>query len=85
MAKMKFAGKLSIPEDIISGLPIITITGQQEVYVENYEGIIEYGENCIRVQTKTGCVQFYGKDMQILYYTNTDMKISGQLECVDYR
>ena len=40
--KSKIAEKLNIPEDIAEGLPIVTVTGKGEVYVENYKGIIEY-------------------------------------------
>ena len=40
--KSKIAQKLNIPEDISNGLPIVTITGKSELYVENYRGIIEY-------------------------------------------
>ena len=60
-AKSKIAEKLNIPEDISEGLPIVTLTGKREVYVENYKGIIEYGKNCIRIQTKGCRITFTGK------------------------
>ena len=56
--KSKIAEKLNIPEDIAEGLPIVTVTGKDEVYVENYKGIIEYGQNCIRIQTKVCTLTF---------------------------
>lgn len=82
--KSKIAGKLNIPEDISEGLPIVTITGKNELYVENYKGIIEYGQNCIRIQTKGCRITFAGKNLEIVYYTNVDMKITGELESVCY-
>lgn len=82
--KVKLAEKLNIPEDISEGLPIVTITGKSEVYVENYKGIIEYGKSCIRIQTKGCRITFTGKDLEIVYYTNVDMKITGELESVCY-
>ena len=82
--RAKLAQKLNIPEDISEGLPIVTITGKSEVYVENYKGIIEYGKNCIRIQTKGCRITFTGKDLEIVYYTNVDMKITGELESVCY-
>lgn len=82
--KSKLAEKLKIPEDISQGFPIVTIMGKCEVYVENYKGIIEYGKNCIRIQTKECRITFTGKNLEIVYYTNVDMKISGELESVCY-
>ena len=82
--KTKLAQKLNIPEDISDGLPIITITGKCEVYVENYKGIIEYSKNCIIIQTKVSRVTFSGKNLEIVYYTNTDMKITGEMESMTY-
>ena len=56
--KSKIAEKLNIPEDIAEGLPIVTVTGKNEIYVENYKGIIEYSQNCIRIQTKVNRITF---------------------------
>lgn len=82
--KTKIAEKLNIPEDISNGLPIVTVTGNCEVYVENYKGIIVYDKKCIKIQTKNCRVTFVGKNLEIVYYTNVDMKIKGELESVCY-
>ncbi len=82
--KSKIAEKLNIPEDIAEGFPIVTITGKGEIYVENYKGIIEYGKECIRIQTKICRITFQGKHLEIVYYTNVDMKITGEIESVCY-
>lgn len=82
--KSKIAEKLNIPEDIAEGLPIVTVTGKSEVYVENYKGIIEYGSQSIRIQTKVCRITFAGKNLEIIYYTNADMKITGEVESITY-
>ena len=82
--KSKIARKLNIPEDISDGLPIVTVTGKSEVYVENYRGIIEYSKNQIKIQTKCGRICITGEELEIAYYTNTDMKIIGKLETMKY-
>ena len=82
--KSKIAQKLNIPEDISDGLPIVTVTGKCEVYIENYRGIIEYESNCIKLQPKVCRICITGKNLEIVYYTNTDMKITGQLENILY-
>ena len=82
--KSKLAEKLNIPQDISDGLPIVTVTGKNEIYVENYKGIIEYGKCCIKIQTKVCRVSFSGKNLEIVYYTNVDMKIIGEIESICY-
>ena len=82
--KSKIAEKLNIPEDISKGLPIVTMTGNHQIFVENYQGIIEYEEHCIRIQTKAGRMLFTGKNLEIVYYTNMDMKIVGEIETVEF-
>lgn len=82
--KSIIAAKLNIPEDISDGLPIVTVTGSREAYVENYHGIIEYGKCCIRIQAKGCRITFCGKNMEIVYYTNVDMKIQGEIESICY-
>lgn len=82
--KSKIAKKLNIPEDISQGLPIVTITGKSEIYVENYKGMIEYTPCCIRLQTKECRITLIGKNLEIVYYTNVDMKIVGELEEICY-
>lgn len=66
-----------MPEDVVLGASVITITGRNEVCIENYRGIIEYTECLIRVQTKTVQIRLTGKQLQIEYYTNDEMKITG--------
>ena len=82
--KSKIAEKLNIPQDISDGLPIVTVTGKNEIYVENYKGIIEYGKCCIKIQTKVCRITFTGKNLEIVYYTNVDMKITGEIESICY-
>ena len=82
--KSKLAEKLNIPQDISDGLPIVTVTGKNEIYVENYKGIIEYGKCCIKIQTKVCRITFSGKNLEIVYYTNVDMKITGEIESICY-
>ena len=79
----RFAEAASMPRDVVMGASVITITGRNEICIENYRGILEYTDLLIRVQTKSGQIR-----LQIEYYTNDEMKITGrivQLEFTDGR
>ena len=84
----RFAEAASMPRDVVMGAYVITITGRNEICIENYRGILEYTDLLIRVQTKSGQIRLSGKNLQIEYYTNDEMKITGrivQLEFTDGR
>ena len=70
--------------DIVYGSVLMSITGREEVLVENYRGILEYQENHIRIQAKECRILFVGRNLQIEYYTSDEMKIKGLLEQIIY-
>ena len=75
---------LKLPKDICMGAIKVSLTGNQEAWIENYRGILEYTECQILLQGKTCQVCFEGSRLSIDYYTNEDMKISGCITCVKY-
>ena len=75
----RFAEAASMPRDVVMGASDITITGRNEICIENYRGILEYTDLLIRVQTKSGQIRLSGKNLQIEYYTNDEMKITGRI------
>lgn len=75
---------LKFPKDICMGAMKVTLTGNEDVWIENYRGILEYSDKLILLQGKTCQVCFEGTGLSIDYYTNEDMKISGCIACVKY-
>ncbi|MDE6895844.1 MAG: YabP/YqfC family sporulation protein, partial [Lachnospiraceae bacterium] len=49
-----------------------------------YRGIIEYTEKRIRLQTKTCQMTLCGEHLHIDYYTEDEMKISGEIGEIRY-
>lgn len=74
----------NIPKDVILGVPLIRLVGQEEFYIENYRGILEYTNEFIRIQTKIGQIHLTGKKLEIIYYTNDEMKVTGIIEKLEY-
>lgn len=82
--KEKISDKIGFTKDIMLGETIITIEGNKELFIENYKGIISYDDKAIIVQGKRCKVCIEGKNLQIEYYTNLDMKIKGIICNVNY-
>ena len=82
--KSNIVESLELPKDLMYGAVIVTVTGNREVLIENYKGILEYTGEKIRVQTKSCQVMVSGKQLLVEYYTNDEMKITGLIHQIVY-
>ena len=83
--KKKIADASGLPRDVLLGCPVLTAIGMEELCIENYRGIIEYSEEVVRIQTKTGQIKITGTKLHIDYYSNDEMKIEGNITGIEYR
>lgn len=74
---------LEMPQEVYSDLPKITITGFNEVIIENYKGILEYEDYYIRINTSLGIVNINGYELKLENMTNDDIKVTGKVESMD--
>jgi len=73
-----------LPTDLFYGSVLLSVTGQNEVLIENYRGILEYREDHVRIQAKDCRILLVGKHLEIEYYTNDEMKVKGLIEQIIY-
>lgn len=76
--------RLMLPKDILNGAMILTGIGQEELWIENYKGILEYTQESIVIQGKRNRVTIIGHHLSIDYYSNEDMKIIGCINTIRY-
>lgn len=81
----KMAELSELPKDVVMGMPVLTMMGQMELSLENYRGIIEYTDTIVRIQTKSGQIKVTGKNLQVAYYTNDEMKVNGRIDSIEYQ
>ena len=74
---------LEIPEEVYSNTPKLTITGFNEIIIENYKGILEYEEFFASVSTHIGIVNINGFNINLEKMTNDDIKITGKIESIE--
>ncbi|EGW38707.1 YabP/YqfC family sporulation protein [Desulfosporosinus sp. OT] len=70
---------LDFPADVVGEGPKITITGRQQVLVENYISIITFTEEEIRLETTEGDVCFQGKGLVLKVLLSTELRIEGEI------
>lgn len=74
----------NIPKDVILGVPILMLTGNFELVLENIKGIIEYSKEIIKFKIKNGELIISGNHLEIVHYKNTDIKIIGHINHIEY-
>lgn len=84
LIREKVVHHLELPQDLMLGAPIVTITGRKEVLIENYRGILTLEQSIVKIQTKSGRILISGRDLCVAYYTSEEMKICGSIDTVSY-
>ena len=74
---------LEIPQEIYSNVPKITITGFNEMIIENFKGILEYEEFFVRISTHIGIININGYNLNLETMTNDDIKVTGKIESIE--
>lgn len=84
LLKQKVSENVEIPKDILSEIPLLTITGEIELSLENHSGIIEYTDSIIRIRTRKGQLKINGKNLKTIFYTNDEIKINGRFDSIEF-
>lgn len=83
MKKRRLDKILEMPEEVYSNTPKLTITGFNEIVLENYKGILEYEEFFASISTYIGIVNINGYNINLEKMTNDDIKITGKIESIE--
>ena len=74
---------LEMPQEVYTDTPKITITGFNEMIIENFKGILEYEDYYIRINTSLGIVNINGYELKLENMTNDDIKVKVKVESID--
>lgn len=74
---------LEMPKEVYTDTPKITITGFNEMIIENFKGILEYEDYYIRINTSLGIININGYELKLENMTNDDIKVNGKVESID--
>ncbi len=70
---------LELPIEVTTNIPKITITGFDQIMIENYMGIIEYEEYLVKINTSIGIIIMEGNKMNLNQINENDILISGEI------
>lgn len=83
--KMAMTSALGLPKDVVLGEVLLSFIGRHAVLIENYRNIILYTDTLVKLQAKTCRLEIRGSRLTIEYYTNEEMKITGQIQAVEFQ
>lgn len=75
---------LDLPQDAVSGYAHVEISGNSEVIVEGCQGVLEYGDSLIALNTGRLTVRVCGCGLTIISMQNGQAIIKGTITGVDY-
>ena len=82
--KENVAEKLDIPREVILNLPRIIVVGNEEITIENHQGILLFKEDFIRIKCCFGSIVFKGNNFEILFISGKTIIFDGKLKSVEY-
>ncbi|NLK37856.1 MAG: sporulation protein YqfC [Epulopiscium sp.] len=83
--KRNVTDALELPKEVLLNLPLLSLTGREELIIENYKGIMEYGEEVIRVNTAAGVLRVEGKCLLLKQLTSECIVITGGIRGVQFQ
>ncbi|MBO5149082.1 MAG: sporulation protein YqfC [Anaerotignum sp.] len=75
---------LELPKEIMLNLPLISLVGREEVTIENYKGILEYGEELVRIGTAAGVLRLTGSGLCLKQLSAECMVVTGRIENLSF-
>ncbi len=72
-----------IPSELVTNCSRMVLMGNNEFMIENYDGIIEYEVNRIRVGTASGEITIMGNELLISELDNEELLVSGHIKSIE--
>lgn len=79
------AEQWDLPEGMMAGLPQLTLDGDMQLLVERHRGIVEYGDQCIRIAAKGFTIEITGQQLYLVALDQDCVRIRGRILGVNYR
>lgn len=83
--KQKISEIMNIPDELITDSPKIEFESNKRMWIENYQGIIEYSDELVRVNTSDFMVVIKGDSFTISSVTLEDLCVEGNISSVEFK
>lgn len=80
----KLDNLLEMPREVVSTDVKMTILGFNEILIENYKNILEYGDVFIKINIFGGTIHIHGFQLNLEQMTEEDIKVTGKIDSIDF-
>lgn len=70
---------LDLPSHSIANLPLLHLTGDKEIRVENHKGILAYSNEEIHISGGSLLLKIQGEDLNLRVMTGVELLITGRI------
>lgn len=78
----RLAEEFDLSLEPLPSIPLVELSGDRRVLIENHKGIIQYGRDKICIKLKFGHVAICGGDMEIAQMTSSQLVICGRIDSI---
>lgn len=82
--KERISDMLELPKDAVLDLPQIVISGNREISIDNYKGIILYSDTVMKINAKDFIITVTGTSLDISNIGNDDISVSGIINKIEF-
>ena len=82
--RKKIADILSLPVDVISGIPVFTIRGREELEADGCTGILEYESDRVVLAVKGERLTVTGTELMLSDFYDTTLTVRGRIQSVSF-
>ncbi|MBR6400457.1 MAG: sporulation protein YqfC [Firmicutes bacterium] len=82
--KASVADNLDIPKEVLMNIPVITVSGKDEMTIENFKDIRDFSEEHITINTKISKVKLTGTGLEISYLTKETLTVKGCFKTLEF-
>ncbi len=80
----KLAKLLEFPETAIAGTALLQIAGNREATIDGSQGVLEYNEECIRINAGKMMLKFSGRGLSLKCLSGETLVIEGFITQIEF-
>jgi sporulation protein YqfC len=81
--RKKISESLDLPQEVMLDIPNILIKGDNEVFIENHKGIVEYSKDLLRLNSALGIIKIIGDNLQIKEINQENILVIGSINLIE--
>lgn len=82
--KSSLAENLELPKEVVLDLPLISVTGDREITIDNFKNIREFSEKSIGILAGGSKIYISGSGLEITYLTKESLTIKGKINQIQF-